>query len=170
MRTFEKELDAALEEAFKSNREFTVWFLGQTKFAGYAEKPTLSRSNHPWGRVVYSSINSQTGLPEKSIKESETDVLVVFQTQDNKSFALHIENKLGNGKFTPLQPELYAQRAAQWVGNPKYGSYTDFETVLVAPHVFHERNESAAKHFNRFIAHEEIARFIPLFGQSKNDA
>jgi hypothetical protein len=160
----EKQLDAALEQAFLGNAVFTQWFLGQTKFSGYAKKPFFSRSDHPWGRVVYTATNPHTGISETSIKESETDVLVVFRAPDGKVFALHIENKTGAGKFTPLQPELYALRAEQWAKNPKYGYYTDFETVLVAPHAFFQRNEAAARSFDRFISHEDIAAFIPAFG------
>lgn len=45
----EKELDAALEIAFKSNPEFTRWFLSKTKFADRSATYLWSRSDHPWG-------------------------------------------------------------------------------------------------------------------------
>lgn len=163
----EKQLDALLEQSFLSDAAFTQWFLGRTKFSGYAEKPVFSRSNHPWGRIVYTAICPDTGTSTTSIKESETDVLVVFEAPDNKIFALHIENKMGPGKFTPLQPELYPQRAAQWANKSKYGNYTDFETVLVAPLHFFQRNESGARLFDRFISHEDIGDFIPAFGSAR---
>ncbi|WP_449427763.1 hypothetical protein [Rhodanobacter umsongensis] len=162
----EKELDAALEKAFKEDEAFAQWFLARTKFAHRGAKYFWSRSDHPWGRIPYATINTQTGASEISLKESETDVLVVFQAQDEEFLALHIENKIGSGKFTALQPELYAPRAEHWKGNPKYGAYTDYQTILVAPRIFQERNKFQAHIFDCFIAHEEIAGFIPLFTQS----
>lgn len=122
-----------------------------------------SRSNHPWGRVSRTTQDPITGESVTIIKEGETDVLVVFTTTNGQRFALHIENKVSFGKFMPDQPELYAVRAHQWMGNPKYQSYTDFETVLVAPKMFYQRNESACRLFHRYIPHEDIAQFIPLF-------
>lgn len=161
----EKQLDAALEDAFKSDPAFTQWFLAQTKFTDREATYFWSRSDHPWGRILYTTKNVDTGASDISVKECETDVLVVFRAKDDERIALHIENKIGTGKFTALQPEMYAQRAEQWKGNPKYGAYADFETVLVAPHLYQERNASQASIFSRFIAHEEIARYIPEFGQ-----
>ena len=88
----------------------------------------------------------------------------MFETQTHKRIALHIENKLASGSFTPFQPEIYAARAAQWKGNPKYQSYEDWETVLIAPRSFYARYIDDAKKFGRFIAHEDIANYIPVFG------
>ena len=166
----EKELDAALENAFKSNVAFTRWFLSKTKFADRSATYLWSRSDHPWGIIRHPTINPETGLEEMSLKECETDVLVVLQAEDNEHLALHIENKTAGGKFTLLQPELYQLRAEQWKGNPKYQSYTDFDTVLVAPTRFQERNVAQASLFGSFIAHEEIAEYIPLFGSVQSYA
>lgn len=87
-----------------------------------------------------------------------------FVVSTKRRIALHIENKLVSGSFTHLQPELYAARAAAWKGNPKYESYEDWETVLVAPQSFYERYAKDAGKFGRFISHEELANFIPEFG------
>lgn len=149
--------------------DFVQWFLSKTKFSGRNAKYFWSRSDHPWGTIAYTHTNPDTGLSETSRKESETDILVVFHAEDGEAIAIHIENKIGTGKFTALQPELYAPRAEQWKGNPKYQSYTDYQTVLVAPIQFRERNQSQAAIFDCFIAHEEIADFIPLFGQVKKE-
>lgn len=159
----EKELDAALENAFKCDIEFTRWFLSKTKFADRCATYLWSRSDNPWGKVRYTAMNPETGMGEASLKECETDVLVVLEAGNDERLALHIENKIATGKFTALQPELYHLRAEQWKGNPKYQSYTDFDTVLVAPRRFQERNEAQAGLFGCFIAHEEVAEYIPLF-------
>ncbi|MFC4526234.1 hypothetical protein ISN76_19590 [Dyella halodurans] len=162
-RASEKQLDAALDAELKSNPGFADWFVSRTKFAGLGATYLWSRSNHPWGSVAHATVDEATGQTVTSIKESETDVLVVFETPDGMRFALHIENKTAAGSFEPLQPELYAPRARQWMGNPKYRSYTDYETVLVAPKVFYARNEAACGFFDRYVSHEEIGLFIPLF-------
>ncbi len=161
----EKELDKAIEDAFKSNPIFAKWFLDKTKFSGENAKYHWSRSDHPWSRVELIIDNPETGVSEKVIKEGETDILVVFQAESGRKIALHLENKIAAGKFTPGQPELYAARAASWVGNPKYCSYEDYETVLIAPKAFYERNIDGANKFSRYISHEEISSYIPIFSQ-----
>lgn len=165
----EKQLDEALDSAFSGNPEFVKWFLSKTKFADRGATYVWSRADHPWGRVNYVSTNIETGLTETCVKESETDVLVVLRTQDGETVALHIENKVVSGKFTALQPVLYARRAEQWKNNPKYQSYSDYQTVLVAPKQFHERNRIQAGIFDVFISHEDVAKFISLFGQRAKD-
>lgn len=161
----EKELDKAIEKAFKENSTFTTWFLSKTKFANSGATYFWSRSDHPWSRVEVSAINPKNGQLERVIKEGETDILVVFQGPAGNKFAIHLENKIASGKFTSGQPDLYAARAASWVGNPKYKSYEDYEIVLIAPLSFYERNITEAQKFDRFIAHEEIAAFVPIFGE-----
>jgi hypothetical protein len=76
----------------------------------------------------------QTGKLRTDWVGSETDVLVVLHRPDAGPFALHIENKLAEGMFMPDQAERYRSRAKFWLGNPKYGSYTDF--VIAAPQKF----------------------------------
>lgn len=160
----EKQLDEALEEAFKTNPEFVRWFLSKTKFSGRSATYFWSRSDNPWGTVDYVTINPGTGVEERLRKECETDVLVVLEVEGKERFALHIENKIGTGKFTALQPELYGPRAEQWKSKEKYRNYTDYDTVLVAPRQFQMRNAEQAALFGCFIPHDEIADFIPLFG------
>ena len=160
----EKQLDAEIDKYFKNSPEFTNWFLSKTKFANKKASYFWSRSDHPWGRVPLTIQNPETGKTEEIIRESETDVLVVFETTKKERFALHIENKLSNGHFTIHQPELYSERAKLWLNNSKYKKYTDFETVLISPHSFYERcKNKGAKEFNQFIPHEEISEFIPMF-------
>jgi hypothetical protein len=166
----EKQLDAALDVALKERPEFAQWFLSKTKFSGRNAKYHWSRSDHPWGTINYTFTNPDTGASETVRKECETDVLAVFHTHDGEAVALHIENKIGSGKFTALQPELYGPRAEQWKSNPKFQSYTDFQTVLVAPNQFRERNQTQAEIFDCFISHEEIAQFIPLFGHAGSES
>lgn len=164
----EKQLDSALEAALRSNQSFLQWFLSRTKYAQRRAKYLWSRSDHPWGTIDFTQIDPDTGVEVVTRQECETDVLLVVKATDGEHLALHIENKLGLGSFTASQPEMYRQRAEQWKGRPKYQSYTDFVTVLVAPEAFRLRNQSQAAVFDVFISHEEIAEYIPLFRSLTN--
>jgi hypothetical protein len=156
----EKELDKALDDAFRTSTEFAGWFLAKTKFASRGGTYSWSRFDHPWCRMP---IPSKSGAGVDYV-ESETDVLVVFAAADGGRFALHIENKRGSGRFTRNQADLYARRAEQWLNDRRYGDYSDFEVVLIAPLAFERLNKHGAAKFDRFVAYEEVAVHIPLFG------
>ena len=159
----EKSLDRALHAALESDEVFRPWFLGQlARGAGYS-RLVFCRSNHPWGKVRLILPNPGTGALEVVDKEGETDVLAVFENLSGGRIGIHIENKLANGSFTPYQPELYAARAEGWVGQEKHGFYQQWETVLVAPSAFIERNVVDARKFTSRITHEQVARLIPAF-------
>ncbi len=150
----EKQLDRLFETAFRSSAEFRCWILSQTKFAGRNLTLVLLRADHPW----YQS--RTTG------RQSETDILAVLEdTSDGRRIALHFENKTWTGKFGPDQPALYRERARDWLGLAKYGSYSDFETVLIAPRAFLDRNREGAAKFDRCISYEFMAIFIPEFAR-----
>lgn len=163
----EKQLDHALNQGFIERPEFTQWFLSKIKFSGEGAMSIWSRANHPWGKVKLELLNAENGEIEIIERECETDVLVVFEVNPTRRIALHIEKKLDSGSFTRLQPELYATRAESWKDNPKYANYEDWDTVLVAPQSFYERNTKDAKKFGLFIFHEEIASLIPDFSSSQ---
>jgi hypothetical protein len=135
--------------------KFFNWILGKTKFADCSARIVLLRADNPW---YQSKANG---------KQSETDILLVCEDKKStKRFALHFENKLADGHFMPEQPEQYELRAREWMNMPKFANYSDFETILVAPHAFYKRNDDKVHHFNKFIPHEDIAIFIPEFAQS----
>jgi hypothetical protein len=160
----EKELDQAIEAAFKDSPSFTRWFLSRTKFKDDDASYYWSRSNYPWGKAELNTVNAMTGARESVVREGETDILVVFETPNKRRVALHIENKLASGSFTLLQPEVYRARAAKWKSDPRYCNYDDWETVLVAPNIFFDRFRAEAAKFDRFVPHEDIAIHVPLFG------
>lgn len=159
----EKDLDKILDDRFKKSRQFTQWFLSKTRFSNLNAKYKWSRSDNPWGRFTFKIINEDTGEIEHIIRDSETDVLVVFETENGSNVALHIENKLANGKYTQYQPEFYSQRAETWLNNKKFGNYSDFETVLVAPIEFYTNNFKASQNFDKFVSYEEIGILLPEF-------
>lgn len=159
----EKELDRALAAELESNPAFLDWLVSQTKFSGCGAVLHSCRSDHPWGTHPFPTTDPTTGESITTKRQSETDVLLVVSDWDGQLLGLHIENKMGAGKFTDLQSEMYAHRAAHWIGNPHYGGYADFDTVLLAPEAFRQRNTAQAAHFGCFISHEAVGQYIPLF-------
>jgi hypothetical protein len=159
----EKDVDSALEEQFRNSPGFVAWFLAQIGVTVVGVRYLWSRSNNPFGRAPLITADPQTGLRETVMREGETDVLVVLEDAEGMRFALHIENKV-TSPFTTLQPELYAARAAYWVGSERYGNYTKFKTVLVAPRSFQTRWEGDARKFDAFVSYEDLAPHVPLVG------
>jgi len=158
----EKQLDKAIAAAF-CNPDFATWFLSHTKFAPNNSAYKWSRTNHPWSMVSLTVIDPETGELSTISKGSETDIFVLFEHADGQRIAIHIENKLRAGAFTPQQPEFYHARAKQWQNESKYGLYTDYEVVLIAPQEFYDRNKPECVKFDRFISHEALAAHIPEF-------
>jgi hypothetical protein len=150
-----KDQERALRIKLETSEAFRNWFLSKTAFGGKPVKVVLARSDNPW----YQS--PTTGL------QSETDVFVVFEYVDRpERFALHIENKRLRDKFRPKQPELYRERGKDWRHADKWGNYDEFQIVLTAPRRFYQRNKIDADRFDRCISHEDIAQYIPEFGES----
>jgi hypothetical protein len=166
----EKELDRALAAELESNSAFLQWFVSQTKFAGCGAAFRSCRADHPWGSHPFPSADSVTGECVTAMRQSETDVLLIVSDRDGQLLGLHIENKIGAGKFRDLQPEMYAHRAAHWVGNSRYGGYADFETVLLAPEAFQRRNTAQAALFGCFVSYEAVGQFVPLFRHASGAA
>lgn len=159
----EFELDEALAEAFKSDIRFSAWFLAQTPFRHLDARYVWGRSDNPYSRVILTIPNAMSAEPEQFTAECETDVLVVYEASDSRRVALHIENKLAKGSFTPHQPELYQARKEQWKGRPLLGNYTDAACVLVAPRNFLDRNLEGARVFDVCISHEDISEHVAAF-------
>ena len=166
----EKALDRALAKAIEAPGPFLGWLLGHTKFANRGATLIKCRCDHPWGKHPYTAIDQATGASVQSFRESETDVLVVLRASDGETLGVHIENKLGSGRFTADQPEMYAFRAKHWIGNAKYGGYSDFDTILLAPLEFKLRNSDQLRHFGCFVSHEDVATHVPEFAVSRRDA
>jgi hypothetical protein len=115
-------------------------------------------------------LNPASGAVEVVKKDRETDVLAIYVTNDGRRLALHIENKLADGFFTPHQPESYQERLAQWRKRKKLGMYEDATSVLVAPTVFYEKHLAAARLFESYVSHEDIGLHLEAFRQSAGSA
>lgn len=159
----EKELDRALAVELEFNPQFLDWILSHTKFAGCGAVFHSCRVDHPWGTHPFHETDPTSGERQITKRQSETDVLLVVSDREGQLLGLHIENKLSSGRFTKSQPEMYAHRAAHWIGNRRYGGYADFETVLLAPEAFKRRNSAQSKKFGCFVSYEEVGQFIPAF-------
>jgi len=165
----EKELDKALESALRDDKEFRDWFLDQLPNKTDYKELVLCRSDHPWGKIRAILPNENTGALEPIERESETDILAVFENSKGIRVGVHIENKLALGSFTRYQPDLYAARAEQWMGRKAYGAYHHWLTVLLAPKAFIEAYESDCRKFQIRITHEQLAEKIDLFSPSRTN-
>ncbi len=163
----EKELDQIIELAFKYDSNFVHWFLGKCGVPDQKATYSWSRSDHPWTSVNFEVTNPSNGEVKTIKREGETDILVVVELGTGKRFALHIENKLGKGKFTKFQPEMYAARALKWRGDPKYGNYDEAITVLIAPKPFLAKYALEAQKFDFSVSHEDLAAHVPAFGANE---
>jgi hypothetical protein len=159
----EKYLDLALAAKLEDDPAFLQYLLARTSFRDRGAEFRSCRSNHPWGAHPYPQTDS-AGTETIVTRQSETDVLLTVTAKDGEVLGVHIENKIGQGRFTANQADMYKYRADHWVGNPKYGAYTAFDTILIAPAAFVERNAKQAAPFGARFTHEEIADFIPEFG------
>lgn len=157
----EKELDREIEQVFQSNSSFVGWFTSKCGLPSESASYAWSRSDHPWTSVELAIKDKKSGDTKMLKCEGETDILIIVTLGSGVRAALHIENKLSGGKFTKLQPEMYAARALKWMRDPKYGNYDIAKTVLIAPNTFLAKNATEAQKFDVSISHEELAAYLP---------
>jgi len=165
----EATLNYALADALLHDQEFARWFLRQTRYLAEDAKCVRVRADNPWSRVTLCLPVEGSDAYEEVVRDAETDVLAIFETQDERRIALHIENKLSSGTFTPHQPESYRERLKQWRDRPKLGRYQDATSVLVAPQAFYNKNANGAQVFEAFVSHEANAKHLPAFASGVTD-
>ncbi len=155
----------AFADALIGDEPFRHWVITQTKFYERRRSTLLfneqaARPAKDWWRHWW------VKLPDGS--QSETDIFLVFCDQaDGTRFALHVECKLGGGKFTPNQAAQYAARGAFMKQN-RWVPYNDFDTVLLPPKDFIERFAQDAEAFGSTLTfeHRPVApqiRIMPNF-------
>jgi hypothetical protein len=162
----EDDLCLAFANKISASPEFTAWVLSHTKFGEFGSRVRVLHNEQAsirprkfWWRHWWCTI------PELA-EQRETDIFVVFEIVDTKQqrFALHIENKKGNGRFAEGQAEAYLFRAQHMMNRAEYLSYSDFATILIAPLVFRHSNAAKCALFDCHLTYEDIAKFIPEFG------
>jgi hypothetical protein len=150
-RLSERELDERFWREISNSAEFRNWFLGKTKFA--ERQLELVTRDGEWQFRWYK--DPTTG------RESETDILLIFRDRENgDQYAIHIEDKPPHGAWQPEQAMHYPIRAKHLA--EKF-NYVDFQTVLVAPQAFIDRNRLDAAIFSFCIPYEEISEHIAEF-------
>jgi len=168
MKPNEDQLCSAFAEMLRRSSTFASFILGRTKFASYAtnarllheEQMSIRPRKHSWRHWW-------CHVPELR-KDRETDIFAVFEVEVANSlfrFALHIENKRNVSRFTEGQAQAYEPRAKHMLGRADYLSYRDYETMLIAPIAFRKRFPSDCDCFSSFIAYEELAKYVPLYGE-----
>ena len=159
----EKDLDEAFRRGLKESHKFRSWFLAKLVHGHGYEDLVFIRSDNPWCRMRVILPDAISGALTPVERDSETDVLAVFENSAGKRLGVHVENKIASGNFTPHQPEMYAARAEHWTADSKYGSYDSWETVLLAPTSFVDRNATEVRKFTTRITHEEVSAVLPGF-------
>jgi hypothetical protein len=164
MRIAEVQLDHAFAEKVESSAEFVKFLLTAGRFSRFAENAMLLLEEQSQARKAkYWWKHWWCRLPDGT--ESETDLFLVFECSGER-FSIHIENKTLDGVIDINQAVGYRKRATFKANQSKWLSYTDYETILMAPQAFLDANEQCVAQFDRSIPYEEIGNFIPLFAQA----
>jgi len=148
----EKELDRVLGAALRTDDQFLSWMFAKSNLPEQGWRRVLIRDDWPWG------------APKGDQKKfRETDVLVVCEDIHGNRLALHIENKGIQRPFDPDQASDYPRRARAWVGVEKWGNYSQWKCVLIAPRDYTKRYPVDCSHFDVHVSYEEVAEQLPLF-------
>ena len=164
MKLSEDQLCEIFADGVRDSSELRFWLLRKTKFARHADECRLLdeeqmsvRPRKRWWRHWWCHVHELA-------KDRETDIFMVFEVKSPfKRFAFHVENKLANSKFEEGQAEAYKPRGRQMLNQPAYLSHSDFQTVLLAPQNFRDRNTEKADLFDVFIAYEDVAKFLSAY-------
>lgn len=162
----EDQLCELFAEKVKDVPQFTAWLLRLTKFAPYASHARLLhdeqmsiRPRNRWWRHWWCN------APGLTKQGRETDIFMVFEVTEPIPFrfALHVENKLGNGRFTDGQAQDYSVRASAMTDRADYLNHTDFTTILLAPKKFVDRFPIESEQFDVFLSYADVSTWIPQF-------
>jgi hypothetical protein len=143
-------LDRCFWRTVSRSESFRKWLLSKTKFSHLAlELVTDEKWHQRWYRDPITK------------RDSETDILLIFfDVNSGKRYALHIENKPDHRKWEPLQSSNYRKRA---IDRMRIWRYVDFQVVLLAPVSFISRYPTDACQFDIWISYEDVGVFIPEY-------
>jgi hypothetical protein len=148
----EKELDRVLGAALRDDDEFLSWLLARVGFDPAGAQRVLLRDDWPWGKPK----------GDQRIFR-ETDILLVCENADGVRFALHLENKGPRRPFGVDQASDYPIRARAWAGVEKWGRYSIWKCVLVAPRAYAAKAPVECSYFDAHVTYEEVAERLPEF-------
>lgn len=160
----EAELDHAFADALQASPAMQDWLLAGGRFGRFSGKARLLVSEQAVARRGAKHWWKHWWCKLPDGRDSETDIFLIFEA-DGQRFAIHIEDKPLHGKLTLEQATGYRRRAAFMANKARWLDYGDFETVVIAPATFLEANAVCVGQFDRALAYEEIAAFVPLFAQ-----
>lgn len=159
----EAELDHAFAEGLERSPHLRTWLLAGGRFARYAQTARLMLAEQAAARkAAHWWKHWWCTMPDGS--QGETDIFAVFEDPAAGRFAVHVENKPPHGVLGFAQAAAYRRRAAFKANDPRWLDYSDFETVLLAPAAFLGAHGECLRQFDRGIAYEEVASFVPAFG------
>lgn len=154
------------------NDLFRRWVVQCSPFAEHAEtsillhheqKATRTASAENWWRSYWVS-KRYTHFAECG--ERETDLLAVFETKENFRFALHIEVKAPNDRFSLNQAMDYKRRAACWSGRERAPRtvvpHDAAATLLCCEQGFLQRHTAEVGQFDAAVTFEEIGDFLKV--------
>jgi hypothetical protein len=154
-----------LADGLVADPAFRTWFIGRTVFREYADTSRLlhdeqmqrrAASAENWWRSCW-TMSCACG----DCRQRETDLLAIFQTQDDYRFALHVEVKSPGDRFGVDQAADYVRRAACWTGRERAPRtvlpHDAATTVIVCDRAFSVLNDAAISLFATVIIHEDVA-------------
>ena len=135
-RKYERDVDCLLAEEFVTNPVFAEAVKGLTKFAAIPAK------------VMDFWVSKGNNL-------GESDLIVVYLSDENERFALLIEDKV-DAPLQPGQAARYRLRAEQECAQ---GDYSDYEVILCAPRYYIENHSDLAE-FDHRVSFEQLAGIL----------
>jgi sRNA-binding carbon storage regulator CsrA len=136
----ERVIDQLLEEEFFINSNFAQAFISGC-FSGFLNKADAVRATYRSARQEHSG-------------GDESDLIILIE-QNNKTYALMIENKI-NADKQDRQPERYIERGINGIRGELWDS---FETCLIAPEKYLE-NRKNKDYYHNYISYEEVIIFL----------
>lgn len=135
-RKYERDIDILLAEEFSVNPAFAEWMKAKTEFASTP------------ARVIEVYVSKSTNL-------GESDLIAIYELEDERRFALMIEDKV-DAPLQPQQAERYRLRAEQEV---KAGACVSYAVLLCAPQSYIAQCKGI-NGFDGSVTFEEIAAFL----------
>lgn len=136
----ERDMDLLVLEELQVSREFCDWFCARV-----------------YDRPIFKSIEGDRDGVWHSVSNEygETDILIIFTSDDGTTMAILIENKIA-AKPQPAQGERYRKRGEK---GKDEGKWQDYRTCLLAPRKY-LGSSLQTEEYDSEIAYEEIMAYF----------
>jgi hypothetical protein len=135
-RKYERDIDLLLAEEFAVNPAFAKWFRSNT---GFRDR----------------TANVADLFVSKSTNLGESDLIVLFEEEAGRRFALLIEDKVD----APIQPDQAGRYRLRAEKDVRLGLYAEYAVILCAPRFYIESRPDLSV-FDHRVSFEEIAAFF----------